>query len=773
MKAFKRIFVLFLLLAVAVSLFPEKTDALGRLADHWLRAIAESLTFFVLFVYHDAPVTEEGMAFFLVVALAFSGLWFALSTAPVKTNKQVGLRENTAPEPLDGDVVAEAAYRYVEEDVVRHFLEIYRDQLGARPDAPVRFEPVEGLKATLGKIYELGVMTGGEWHTRRLTIGPLGEAGAQRSFTWFVIYDRYIVVKIPPKPLTDYSAYIKELVYGNSLAARLSPTECVVPNVTVIMDLLAANRNTSLSASEIEKGHVGRLSVNRNFQKHLMIGPSFAFFMDLSRYYFLSQVLNDIHISQKSIEDEIVGHPHIIWDLNDFEGRYGKDEAPLCGKIVDVFEIFEGEVNRLLVQFGISTSLPIFSVRSWFIQYLAGRKNPTTDQNLSAAFMDELNTLATLAMAEQAEVVSSYRKMIHDYLFARNIVKTRAMICSIVTNLLDLLAGLNKRYIAIRDIKPDNLLIAGNPENYPSFLTSPTEFKIGIIDVETAAYLSMGEHGRIDQPLLGGTPKYATPSNLFTNEVIREQFGEVARILRLQDWYATAALTFKVVTGKDLFEDSAQLIPEVLRILTAAQADSGPEVYEYVSRIYFKKALGELEQKLAEHKEILTGFQIIVLRKNQKTLKTEVDFCKMGLEARVEQLVEAQSLFQGEKNTDTLKRASAEQVARLIASWKKRENKTDRERMRVVEAVRFLRMLHGYKVQYEGVAKFAARFNEEGMKVSAARLIHAMFHTVFYSMYTRVWGELEGAEGFEAREEVCEQTLERTIDAGPQAAASR
>lgn len=762
MKAFKRTLYLFLLIAFGLTLFPEKTDALGRLAAHWLRAIAESLTFFVLFVYNDAPVTEEGMALFLAAGFVLALLWCALSVGARAGGQVVPLEDEVLPEP-ETEEPEEVAYHYVEEDVVKHFLEIYRAQLGARPDAPGRFEPVEGAKGAFGVIYELGIMTGGEWHTRRLTIGPLGEAGTQRSHTWFVIYDRYIVVKIPPKPLTDFSAYLKELVYGNSLADRLAPTECVVPNVTVIMELLAPNRNTSLSATDIEKGHVGRLSVNTNYQRHLRIGPSFAFFMDLSRYYFLGRVLDDIHISRQSVEEEIIGHPHILWDPNEFDGRYGKARAASCGKIAGVFDLFEGEVNRLLVQFGISTSLPIFSIRSWFIQYLAGRQSPTTDQNLSAAFMDELNTLATLAMAEQAEVVTAYRGMIHDYLFEKNMVKTRAMSCSIVTNLLDLLAGLNKRYIAIRDIKPDNLLIAGDPENYPSFLTSPTGFKLGIIDVETAAYLSMGEKGRMDQPLLGGTPKYATPSNLFSNEVIREQFGEVARILRLQDWFATAALIFKVVTGKDLFENSAPLIPEVLRILTSADEEAGPEVYEYVSRIYFKRAKGEFDAKLTDYQSILSQFQIIVLRKNQKTLKTEIDFCKMGLQARVDQLVEAQRLFQGEKNTDTLKRARADQVLRLIATWKKRGCTTEKERLRVAEAVRFLRALHGLKVQYEGIASFAALFNEEGMKVPADRLIHAMFHTVFYSMYTRVWGGLSGAEGFEASQEIDEQTLERTM----------
>ena len=763
MKSFKRILFLFVLVAVAVSFFPEKTDHLWRVADHWLRAVAESLAFFVLFIYNDAPVTEEGMALFLVAALVLLSLWAVVSIKPGKRGRRKGFSDKAVSEP-GHDEAAEIEYRYVEEDVVKHFLEIYRAQVGAGNDAPCRFEPVEGQRAAFGVIYELGVLKDGEWHTRRLTIGPLGEAGTHRSHTWFVIYDRYIVVKIPPKPLTDFNVYIKELVYGNSLAARLAPTECVVPNVSVIMELLAPNRTPSLSATEIEKGHVGRLSGNTAFQKHLMIGPSFAFFMDLSRYYFLSRVLDDIHISRASIEEEIVGHPHILWDLNDFEGRYGKDRAWACGKISAVFDFFEDEVNRLLVQFGISSSLPIFSVRSWFIQFLAGRNIPTTDQNLSAAFMDELNSRATLAMAEHTEPITDYRKMIHGYLFEKNTVKSRAMIGSIVTNLLDLLAGLNKRYIAIRDIKPDNLLIAGDPENYPTFLTSPTEFKVGIIDVETAAYLSMGEKGRIEQPLLGGTPKYATPSNLFGNDVIREHFGEVARILRLQDWYATAALIFKVVTGKDLFEESAQLIPEVLRILTVADDDSGPSVYEYVSRIYFKKALEEFEEKIAEHRETLSEFQVIVLRKNQKVLKTEIDFCKMGLEARVDQLVEAQTFFQGEKNTDTLKRASSQQIHRLIASWKAKNITSEAHRSRVAEAVRFLRLLHGFKVRYEGIARFSDGFNEEGMKVSAQHLIHAMFHTVCYSMYTRVWGELSGAEGFEASQDVADETLERTLD---------
>lgn len=775
----RRIIAPFLLLAAGISFFPDTMDAAWAFLTHWVRTIAEPLTFFVLFIYNDAPVTEEGMALFLAFALGMFVLYLGVAigrsgrrvTRSAKPAQgRTGKDDASGLEDDEDAADAQIAYTYVEADVVKHFLEIYRYQLGAGSESPARFEPVAEQTVSFGTIYELGVMVNGEWNNRRLTIGPLGANGTHRSYTWFVIYDRYLVVKIPPKPLTDFDEYIKELVHGSSLSDRLAPTECVVPNVTVVMELLAPGKhNASLTATEIEKGHVGRLSIKPQLQRFLMIGPSFAFFMDLSRYYFMNQVLEDLHISQKSIEEEILGHPHIVWDLNEFEGRYGKHRSSIFPGLAQAYETYEEAVGQLLVQFGIGSTLPVFSVRSWFLQFLAGKEKPASDQSLSPAFMEELATVTTQAMSRMDNEVRGYRTMVHDYLFDRNVVKTRAMICSMVTNLLDLLANLNQRYIALRDIKPDNLLIAGNPANYPTFLSVPTEFKLGVIDVETAAYLSMGESGRIEQPILGGTPRYATPSNLFTNDAIHETFGEVARILRLQDWYATMAMIFKVVTGKDLFLESALLIPEILRILSASENSEGKNVYEYVSRIYFKKAMAEFEAGMAANREILTDFQVIVLKKNQKPLKAEVDFCRLSLQMRMEKMVAEQVHFPGEKNHATLLGATADQVDRLIDKWKIRATNSPEARAQVLASLRFLRDFHSVKVRLAEVAAFADLFDENGMKVSVETLIRAMFQTVFFSMYVRVWGELEGSEGFEFSSEVTTgTTLDKTMDAGNQ-----
>lgn len=644
MKIFKRMLPFFLLFLIALSLFPGRINAFGHMMSFWSRAIAEALTFFIVVIYSDAPVTEEAMALFFVGTLMAPPLWFVFSDC-ARREEAVSTGDHGVRDPSD---------RYLEEDVVAHFLEIYRAQLGALPDAPTRFEALDRPLSVWGRIYQLGVMVDGQWHTRRLTIGPLGEAKVACRFIWFVIYDRYLMVKIPPKPLTDYALYRQALMDGHSLAERLSPLAWGVPTVTPIMNLLVPNRDTSLSAPEIEMAHMERLSVDRTDEKHLMIRDSFAFFMDISRDYFLSQVLHDIHVSSKSMEEETV--------------------------------------------------------------------------------------------EDHGETIFAYGKIIHNAIFEKNSVKNQAMIRSMVTHLLGLLVDLSERSIAMRDINPDSIFISGTPEHSPSSLTHPGAFKIGVIDTETAVSLATGEGVTIDPPLRVGDPKYATPSHLFPHAVIQKHLGGVARILRLQDWYATTALIFKVVTGRDLFEHSAPLIPEAFRTLAAADDEAEPALYASLTRRYFEKAVGELEDKLVEHAPVLSNVQIDVSPENCKGLKGEIDFCKRGLEAHMVNMVEAQTFFIGAKSIRSLTHSTASQVAASILTWEKREGQTEQENLRIMVAVRFLHRLHGYKIRYEGIARFDLGLNEEKKRVSAAELIHAMFDTVFYSMYTRPWGELEGGQ---------------------------
>ncbi len=626
MNVFKRIFSFSLFFLVALSFFPERLNVFGHMMDYWLRAIAEAITFFILVIYSDAPVTEGGMALFFVGGLILLPVW-AVFSSPQRDHSSAFLVD-TLLNPADDDE-EELSYHYREEDVVAHFLDIYRAQLGGGVDVPIRFDPLGPSLTVGGRMYELGVMVDGQWHTREMTIGPLGGATAPHRFVWFVIYDGCIVVKIPPNPVTDYAVYSQALTDRHSLAERLLPVASAVPHVTVMMNLFIPTKNASLSPSEIELAHMGRLSLDHMDQKYLMICDSFAFFMDVSSAYFLRQVIHDIHPFSPLTEADRAAH--------------------------------------------------------------------------------------------------------------------RRMMQGIVAPLLELLADLGERFVAIRDINPDTLFISGNLEHSPLSIADAPGVHMGVIDVERAACLVPGAKATMGQPLLGGDPLYITPSALFSNAVIQRHLGDVARIFKLQDWYATMALIFKVVTGRDLFEASAPLISEASLTLTAAGDHPEPGLYARLTRLYFEKAAGELADKLSEYATALSDSHMVLSPDHRMGLKGEVDFCRKGLETYIARFVEGQAFFLGEKSGRALKYATAAQVAGLILTWEKREGKSHGEGRRIMAAIRFLQALYGHKVRYERVALFALSLNEEHPPISADALIRAMFDTVFYSMYTRVRDERDEA----------------------------
>ena len=89
-------------------------------------------------------------------------------------------------------------------DVVRFFLGLYRQQLGFGPETPTDFVLLSSAAAGVNQTYDLRVKSGDEWIRRRMTLGPLGEDSGSKSTCYYVIFDRHLVVKIPPKPIVDF-----------------------------------------------------------------------------------------------------------------------------------------------------------------------------------------------------------------------------------------------------------------------------------------------------------------------------------------------------------------------------------------------------------------------------------------------------------------------------------------------------------------------------------------------------------------------------------------
>jgi hypothetical protein len=128
-------------------------------------------------------------------------------------------------------------------DVVEFFLNLYRKQIGAEPDAPTEYVALMSKNSGPNHIYELRVKHMEDWAKRRMTIGPLGEESGSKSKCYYVIYDVHMVVKIPAKPVTDFEPYIESIKKETHIVNKLIPKECIIPKVSVILGMFHSFSN--------------------------------------------------------------------------------------------------------------------------------------------------------------------------------------------------------------------------------------------------------------------------------------------------------------------------------------------------------------------------------------------------------------------------------------------------------------------------------------------------------------------------------------------------
>ncbi|MCG6982931.1 MAG: hypothetical protein LJE88_16130 [Deltaproteobacteria bacterium] len=96
----------------------------------------------------------------------------------------------------------------LKETIVRFFLGIYKHSLKVLNESPGEIRLIDSLSFAPNYIYELRVMKDGDWHSRRMTIGPIGEESGSRSKCFYVIYDYHLVIKVPPIPIDDLAEYM-------------------------------------------------------------------------------------------------------------------------------------------------------------------------------------------------------------------------------------------------------------------------------------------------------------------------------------------------------------------------------------------------------------------------------------------------------------------------------------------------------------------------------------------------------------------------------------
>jgi hypothetical protein len=631
-------------------------------------------------------------------------------------------------------------------DIVRFFLNLFKHQIGADPGAPAEFVPLMSKSSGPNHIYELRVKHREDWLKRRMTIGPLGEDSGSKSTCYYVIYDVHMVFKIPVRPISDFDEYTSNIKKETHIVNKLIPKECIIPKVSVILSLIHSfPYSDEMSPERLEQRYIEWLRKSTEYQKYLKINNTFVFIMDLSKYYFLSHILDELHDIKNLIAREIVENAQMIWDSAKFKGRYGIDDDTVF-EIRDIFNRCEVSIRNLLDKAGIQATVPVYQIHKWFYTHLAEIKVATHPGGYPDKFIFELNRLLRKSLLENSRVVEAYRKIVKDFVFRSSFKQNKIQMEAVATNLLDILAWFGEKQVSMRDLKPDNLFVAGDPARYPLFLKSSQEFSIGIIDVETAVDFEKSRYTKIKQPLLGGTPYYATPSHFIKNDVLKYKYGRLGKILHLQDWHATLIIIYRVVTGDLLFEQTARLFGEVRNLMLKANKPENhqSDVFEEASRIFWHSAVSEFQLKMRESQKSLKAVAVdlpdIVRRRFEKILLQE----KISIIKAIKACVDSQSIFEKDHIRNHLLKCSYAKTCQFKADLEMKAKQSGNLSSHRTEAINLLHKLADLKAlfgQHVYTQKLLSR-SQAGMPVYD--IMTFMFNVVFHNMYRGEWAPLFG-----------------------------
>ncbi len=632
------------------------------------------------------------------------------------------------------------------EMVLELFVQLFKAQVGAVPEASTEIVLVESRPTCPNDTYEMRVKTGKEWASRRMSIGLLGQGGGSRSKCYYVIYDSHMVLKIPTKTIPDFSVYRQKIKAEARIVERFYPRECIVPRIGVILKAVYPRADwEKLSEDDQEDKYVHLMEVKPEYQQYLKIGSSFAFFMDLSRHFFLSTTLEEIHRGDQRIVTEALKQQELLWDQHGFVCRYGEEAGAVCHDLQDAYYRCEGRLRKIVDEAQIIEDIPTFQLKQWFLTHLSGERVDAGSEDLPEELIDRVNRFLYKVVRENHQQVEQYRQSVRSYIKEMRFSQHRIQLENLATNTLNLLAWIDEKDLAMRDLKPENLFVAGPLDAYPVFLNDSRKFSIGLIDVETAVVMDKTDSKDIPQPQLAGTPLYATPTHLMTNTIIEEVYDDVRTILHMQDWYATIAIMYKIIAGRNLFSATAMLFPEMVKQIRMMDP-AGPEMDKemaLVNQMFWGRAKSELEKGLETHKDIFQRVEVVVPRSMvSKVVKALHSGCD-NISSALAKTVSQQSVFTGREKCQYLLDASVEKIGLMKKKLGQEESGSIQRNQQREKALEVLGRIEDMKVRLQRKLEAAAALKTMVGTISADQLLEAMFHLVYHNMYLPHWPMVE------------------------------
>jgi len=719
---------------------------------------------------NDTTDSFNQKSFWVIAILGASGLCIILLLALhlIMNHRQPG---SNPAQPTKTQEPAAASHENTDDgitrsDIINYFLNLFRIQIGADPGASMNTKTLSDNASGPNTVYELRIKHRGEWMRRRMSIGPLGEEAGSKSKCFYVIYDVHLVVKIPVKPISEFEYYLESIKKEGQIVDKLAPKECIVPRVSTILSLIhKLPESGHLPTDQFEEKHVDWLRCNTDYQQYLKIKNTFVFFMDFSKYYFLGHIVDNLHDVKDAMAEEMIENAETIFDNQKFRGRYGKAKESIGIEIRQVYNHCQAAIRQFLTDCGVSSNTSMFRIQNWFVMHLAGKAVSVKEAGLSENLVKELNLVIELDFSKRLEAVTAYRDTITEYVHKIRFEQNKPQMAGIITNLLDLLAWLRTKRIAMRDLKPDNLLVAGDPAKYPLFLMNADEYELGIIDVETAVDFEKSKYRRVKQPLLGGTPFYATPSHFFSNAVLSDAFHNLAKILHLQDWYATLVMTFKTVTGELMFEHTARLFADIRNKIKFGQMEGMPEteIVADVSRAFWRSALLEFQTKMNQKEHQLKFIFFAIPDTSKHMFKKVLSKDIVTTTEKIKRCISNQTVFESPQSQQRLLDSSPAKIDQLRAEF---ENKVKSMRNASCDhsgTIVLLKYLRTLKLHVEQQKQLLKRLEQQQLKLSAYTLLGFMFNNLYKSMFREEWWVKSAAAENFSDADVDEATLQVTI----------
>ncbi len=623
------------------------------------------------------------------------------------------------------------------EKVVDFFLNLYNAQMKGLTNNPNLFKQLNEVHGRLFT-YELGVKNFEKWSSRFMGITHLGETSGGKSKCFKVTYDDVLVVKIPRKPISSLPDYIEGIKTERQIAAKLAPEiKCIAPQVSPILKRIPAFYDgMGWVPEELEDKCMERLLQFPQFQEYLKIDGSFVYFMDISKYSFLIQIIKDMYDFRDKIQKEIIYSPDIILNFHKFEEKYGIQNASVWLNINQVFKEYESNVDNMLGRYGLASVVSSYRKRSWFLKFLTETEDLKDESGIGSEFLDELNVTIRDLVHRCRTHIQNFTQTVSDHTRQELFAKNSGRITGIVTSTLRLLANLKEKQVAIRDLKPDNIFVMMELARISINRTYENIVCLGLIDLETAISLDIKKTEPLKQPLLGGTPSYATPSNFVKNPVLESVFEETPKILHLQDWHSSLCIIYITITGESLFVRSRNILNEIINIMKMpeSQRPDLKDKFQKNSYHFWYTATEEFQKKTIAKQALLKEIEIQIPANTRKMFYQEAVNWSQRINNIILKRLGNQPVFRTQNSIKKLKDSSCEILKKYRKRWEKEINVPQvapEARLWIINFIKELEKLKSMRIQHD---QWCEIFSKKNLYMNAFDIMEFMFQIVSQEM---------------------------------------